>query len=186
MKVFFYASILLFINSCATVKTFPLKGQYPTTPIVFNSENSFDKTWDNLIDVFAQKGLSIKIIDRASGLIISSKSLLTASMEDKDGKLVNKDAFIAIPAYSAYGRRIPVSSSTTGPYATQAQTLANPVYGEWNVRIKANGKGSTINVNIINLTYDVYNSTLKMNTEKTLFEYKSTGNFEKILSDLIK
>ena len=179
------------LSSCAPTKIIQLQGQYPSTPMIFNSDKSFDKVWDNLVDVFAQKGLSIKIIDRSSGLIISGKAMLSATMEDKNGKPKNPDAFIAVPSYMKDGKRYPVtaSSSLIGPYATQKQIDAinsTPVYGEWNVRIKSNGSGTTINVNILNVTYDVYNSTLKTNVESMLSTFKSTGVFEKQLSDLIK
>ena len=61
---------------------------------------------------------------------------------------------------------------------------ADPVYGDWNVRIKAGSNGTTINVNIVNLTYEsVVN---KISTQKQLNSFKSTGVFENIISDLIK
>ena len=87
--------ITTLLSSCAPTKIIQLQGQYPSTPMIFNSEKSFDKVWDNLVDVFAQKGLSIKIIDRSSGLIISGKAILSATMEDKNGKPKNPEAFIA-------------------------------------------------------------------------------------------
>ena len=183
--------LTLCITSCTATKTIPLQGNYPTTPMIFTSEKSFDKVWDNLVDVFAQKGLSIKIIDRSSGLIVSGKALLSATMEDKNGKPKNPDAFIAVPSYSHDGKRYPMTSpsSSVGPYATQKQIdaiNATPVYGEWNVRIKTSNAGTSINVNILNVTYDVYNLTMKTNVESPLFTFKSTGVFEKQLADIIK
>ena len=76
MKCLLFAS-MLFIVGCVSTKVIPIKGTYPETPIVISSTKSFDQAWDRLVDIFAQKGLSIKIIDRSSGLIISTKSELT-------------------------------------------------------------------------------------------------------------
>lgn len=183
--LFFFLSVTLF--SCAPAKMLPLTSQYPSTPMLFNSDKSFEKTWDNLIDVFAQKGLSIKIIDRSSGLIISQKSELSATIEDKNGKLYDPHAFIAIPCYIANGKRVPVSNPNAAAYSTQKKIIANPVYGDWNVRIKPTASGgSTINVNITNLNYEIFDYKLKENKLHSLTEYKSTGVFENILVDLIK
>jgi hypothetical protein len=63
---------------------------------------------------------------------------------------------------------------------------ATSVYGEWNVRIKPNGNGCTINVNVLNVSYETYNTVLKTNTEASLFSFKSTGIFEQGFADLIK
>ena len=84
------------LTSCAS-KVIPLKGSYPTTPIEITSTKSFDDVWDNLVDMFAQKGLSIKIIDRSSGLIVSDRSKLSTTIENKKGGLQDPTAFIVVP-----------------------------------------------------------------------------------------
>jgi hypothetical protein len=153
--------------------------------MIFNSEKSFEKVWDNLIDLFAQKGLSIRIIDKSSGLIISQKSLLSASMEDKNGQVIDRDAYIVVPSTKVNGRIIPVTGTKSGAYATSKAIKAIPVYGDWNVRVKPNGSGSTINVNITDVIYESI-SGASIKTPIALSGYKSTGVFEKELSELIK
>jgi hypothetical protein len=171
------------MTSCSQ-KIIPIAGTYPTTPIIINSENSFDKSWDKLIDIFAQKGLSIKVIDRTSGLIVSSKAALSATMENKNGLPVNPEAFIVVPSIMRNGRKEPITGTNAGPYAVEKKIKANDVFGEWNVRIKPNGTGSTINVNINNISYDTYVGSALVSAN--LNSYKSTGVFEMILSNAIK
>lgn len=178
--------IVLLFSSCASSKLIIPQGNYPVTPLVFSSEKPFEKVWDNLIDVFAQKGLSVRIIDKSSGLIISGKSELEATIEDKSNNLVNPNAYIVIPYFMQFNKRIPITNPNAGAYSTKEQLKANPVYGDWNVRIKQTGTGSTINVNITNISYDYYDSKTKQTLNKGINVYKSTGVFEKQLVDLIK
>ncbi|WP_462261618.1 hypothetical protein [Ferruginibacter sp.] len=177
---------IIALQSCSTVKEIPVKGTYPETPMVFSSSQSFDKVWDNLVDLFAQKGFSIKIIDRSSGLIISQRSLLSATMEDKNGKPVDPSAIIVVPSIKANGRIVPVTGTNVGPYATEKQIRALPVYGDWNVRVKSTATGSTINVNITNVIYENNLSGARILTPISISGYKSTGVFEKELSEIIK
>lgn len=187
MKTIFTLLTLSIIGfqSCAPAKQIALKGTYPEPPMVFNSTQPFDKVWDNLIDLFAQKGFSIKIIDRSSGLIISQRSLLSATMEDKNGKLVDPFAIIAVPSIKFNGRIIPITGTSVGPYATEKQIKALPVYGDWNVRVKSTPTGSTINVNITNVIYENILSPGKSVEPISITGYKSTGKFEKELSQSI-
>lgn len=93
MKLLFcilIASLLSCISS--KLKIIPIKESYPNIPMVFQSDKSFEQVWDNLIDLFAQKGLSIIIIDKSSGLLISNRSKLASTYEMKNGKLNNPGA----------------------------------------------------------------------------------------------
>lgn len=174
-------------TSCTASKPIPLSGNYTQTPIVIQSANSFDVTWDKLIDIFAQQGLAIKLIDRSSGLIVSEKSKLTSTIENKDGSLARPLAFIAVPSVMEFSKRVPISGYfKPGPYAKESQIKYNDVYGDWNVRIKKTETGSTINVNINNVMYESYNANAKIYVPTALYGYKSTGIFEKQLADLIK
>lgn len=186
MKFCFILFIPLIFFSCAPAKIIPLKGNYPQTPIEYSSQKQFDEVWDNLVDLFAQKGLSIKIIDRSSGLIISEKSTLPATIEDKDGLPTDKTAFVVIPKFknAATNRYEPVSGTKSGAYAKTV--VVNPVYGEWNARIKKSTSGSIINVNITNVYYDVYNFSTKSYSQVALNTHRTTGVFEKIIYELIK
>lgn len=183
MKCLLFAS-MLFLVGCVSTKVIPIKGTYPETPIVISSTKSFDQAWDRLVDIFAQKGLSIKIIDRSSGLIISTKSELTTTAEDVNGMPFDKSAFIVVPTVVQFGKKVPITGTSSGAYAVVKTSY--PAYGDWNVRIKANGTGCTINVNINNITYNAYDATAKAYRDINLYTYKTTGVFENLLADLIK
>jgi hypothetical protein len=181
---------VVFLSACSPAKNIvSLKGNYPVTPMIFSSEKSFSKVWDNLIDIFAQQGLSIKIIDRSSGLIISDRSPLLCTIESSDGKLSDGAAEIVVPYYISNAKRVPVTNPLPGAYATQKQLLeaAAIVTGEWNVRVKSDSTGgSIINVNITNVSYGYYSTVTKSNSNLPLTTYKSTGKFEKMIANVIK
>lgn len=156
-------------------KLIPIKGTYLKPPYEVTTDKSFDEVWDKLIDLFAQKGLPIRIIDKNSGLITSDKSILTVTTETKDGKLKDPTAFIVVAQIYEPGpnRIAPVSG-------------LSDVTGEWNVRIKnVNGKTS-ININIVNIKYQVYDAYSRFYKDVLLANYQSTGVFEKLIADIIK
>lgn len=165
-----YLVIILLLTSCGYTKI-PLKGSYQTEPYYQTSSNSVNVVWDKLVDLFAKNGLSIKVIDRTSGLIVSDKYKLTWTKEDKSGKLVNDKAFVVIPKLFNKG-----SNMYYEPYE---------VTGEWNVRIKDDGKGgTTINVNLVNIK-DV-NPSLRGGFTETVSGAISTGVFERYIYEQIK
>lgn len=135
-----------------------------------------EQAWDKIIDFFAQNGLSIKIIDKSSGLIISDHTAVPASYESKLGVPMKKDAWIVIP------KRIDPNSRK--PYPIQEIT------GEWNIRIKElPGNKTYINVNLVNLTETKYvYAGLKTTIPQlvAIRDFKSTGLFEKTICEMIK
>jgi len=183
MKQLLFGTLLL-LTGCVSTKVIPIKGTYPETPIIISSTKSFDQAWDKLIDIFAQKGLSIRIIDRSSGLIISNRSELTTTYEDENGIPLDKSAFIVVPSVIQFGKKVPITGTSSGAYAVAKTSY--PAFGDWNVRIKANGTGCTINVNLTNITYNAYDLTDKRYKETTLYSYKTTGVFENLIADMIK
>jgi hypothetical protein len=172
MKIAFiwFSLFTLTMISC-TPKVYPLKGTYTNGNFEQYSDKSKDKVWDNIIDFFAKNGISIKIIDRSSGLIISGETSLTWSFENNKGQLEKKDAWVAI--YRMYD---PGSRLTYKPYL---------VTGEWNIRIKEQNEKTLININLVNPSY-----TLTITSpNKTSFQkgyLQSTGNFEKWVYENIK
>lgn len=173
-RVLLLALISISLFGCSS-KMIPLKGQYPETPYQIKSSKTFQQVWDNLIDLFAQKGLSIKIIDKSSGLIISERGIVSTTIEKNDGSLENPKAFIVLPQVYHPG---PMKYSTINN--------GSDVTGEWNVRVKEVNGDTFINVNIVNLQYSYYESFTKLTKQAILTSYKSTGVFEKLISELIK
>ena len=78
---------------------------------------SFGKTWDSVIDVFADRNISIATIDRASGLIVAQKSA-------------------AVPAREA------PTYADCGTYAGTTARIANEV--TWNVVVRGDSTRSTV------------------------------------------
>lgn len=159
-----------------TLKPVPLKGTYSDKPYEVISEKSFDQVWTNVIDLFATKGLSIKLIDKSSGLIVSEKTsfINDYTFEDKLGKLINPDASVVLE---------------TVTYEGFNQTLKpEKITGEWNVRIKDNGNNKTsVNVNLTNIDAKlIIAGSAYTAAQNITFEGKSTGQFEELISSLVK
>lgn len=183
------AAILLsvFLLSC-TQKIYPVIGAYPEPPIQIHSSKTFDQVWDNLIDMFAQKGLSIRIIDRSSGLIISDKSALAVTIEDSKGNPINSEAYIVVPKYKdqTSHKMVPVTGRW---YNTVIKKMENNfAFGDWNVRVKKTDGGSLINVNITNMNYpkQVIVKGNKIDQLIALSSGRTTGIFENFIANYIK
>lgn len=175
MKHLIIALFVLFLISCNSTRIIPIKGTYLTKPYEAQANKDFEDTWDKAIDLFAQNGLSIRLIDKSSGLIISERALLPYTRENRKGELINKDAWVVVDRVEnkSTGKLDPISSAT----------------GEWNIRIKK-GKTTTpiINVNLVNIQVGVLAPPTKFEKGKIIvipISSKSTGVFEKIVTDLI-
>lgn len=173
------SSLLLFsillLNSCVSIQNIPLKGNYLDKPYQTVSNKSFEQVWTNIIDLFATKGLSIKLIDKSSGLIISEKTsfLNDYTFEDKTGNLENKEASVVLNKIG---------------YSGNKSFKPEKITGEWNIRIKDNGNNETlVNVNLTNIDATLFIAGSKYSPASTLtFNGKSTGKFEELISTLIK
>lgn len=163
----------IFSNGC-TPQLAPLKGNYSDKPFEIISDKPVDIVWGNVIDLFATKGLSIKLIDKASGLIVSEKTSFASNytFEDIYGKLQNPNAWVVLAKIS-YG------GSDMSP---------DKITGEWNIRIKTASDGKTlINVNLTNIEGSKYIAPSQYTAAQNLtFHGKSTGKFEEVISNLVK
>ena len=174
--IFITVSTVLY--SCA-FKTIPIKGQYPEGPYLDTTTLGKEEVWDKIIDFYAQKGLSIKIIDRSSGLIISDRTVLTTTFENSKGQPIKPTAWIVLPKT--------INPNDRKPFAPGLIT------GEWNIRIKElPDKRTSINVNLVNIngTEEIVakvGSSYKTTKQIIpLASYKSTGNFEKMITEFIR
>lgn len=164
---------LIIIAGCS-VQNVPLKGQYPDKPFEITTNKSMDIVWSNIIDLFAQKGLSIKVIDKSSGLITSEKTsfLNNYSYESSSGTPENPNAWIVISKQSYGG------------------TVLNPqkLSGEWNVRIKSSGDNQTrININVTNIEGTYYAAQTQYTPVMNLtYDGRTTGKFEQMIAEYVK
>jgi len=172
-----YLLALCIIFSGCTSKIIPIQNTYLTRPYEITSNKSFEEVWSKLIDLFIQKGISIKIIDKSSGIIISDRTKFSYTIETKENKLKNPDAFIVVGKFYDYSLKA---------YYPFWGTYWGNVTGEWNVRVKTVDNTTHININIVNLKYLDPFDKYAISRELSQGYYSSTGNFEKIVSDLIK
>lgn len=174
-KIYFFTIAILLFCSCS-YKTIPLKNNYSNGNFEEYSIKSVDEVWSNIIEFFAKGGISIKIIDKSSGLIVSDKTEMTWTYENKKGELVNPEAWLVIAKLIDPANQKPVKPES--------------INGEWNIRIKQSGEKTLININLVNPTYSTYRvsggvrSLVAYNFKKGLFQ--STGEFEKWIYETIK
>lgn len=165
---------LIALTSCSAPKS-TLTGKYQDTPYQIETSKSLDETWSAIIDLFATKGLSIKIIDKSSGLITSNKTsfLFSYTYENKQGQPEDPNAFVVVNKLKGgFG-------NTLNP-----QVLT----GEWNIRIKEVNSKTVINVNLVNIIaqYTAPRTTTYTAEHTYNLVAKSTGVFEKLIADQIK
>lgn len=169
-----YIFILLVFYSCTPFRVMPLKNTYAEKPFEQTVNKSKEVVWENIIDFFAKNGLSIKIIDKSSGLIISDKTTLKWTYELKDGKLEFPHAWVAVPKVINTGNNMPQKYLS--------------VFGDWNVRIKETTEGTLINVNLVNI--NCFTNTYQLGSTSPasvpVQGVKSTGVFEKMIYDNMK
>lgn len=118
-----------------------MKGTYSDGNFEGYSDKRKDIVWDNIINFFAKSGISIRIIDRSSGLITSEESSIEFTRENTKGELLKKDAWVVIY------KLIDPNTKKQIPYYN--------VTAEWNVRIKESSGKTLINVNLVNPGYSV-------------------------------
>jgi hypothetical protein len=143
-----------------------LKGTYSDKPFQIETTKSKEEVWNRIIELFATKGLSIKLIDKSSGLIVSEKTsfLNTYTVENSDGTIVDPNAFI-------------VCDKVVWQTVEQKPRTVN---GEWNIRLVENSGKTLINVNLVNIEATFYPG------QPLYGSGRSTGKFEKIISEFIK
>lgn len=164
------------LGGCAAgiVQLTPLRGRYVEEPPIAYSTKSFDQVWDNVVDVVAQMGFPIKLLDRANGLLVCEETSLnnTYTLEDKDGRLINPNAFVVIPRP---GSRY------------QGSVFAMSLTGVANVRIRAEEGRTKINVNLGNLQVKSSETWWSKEDEYNFYHgIRSTGRFEDIIIELVK
>ncbi len=176
MKKYIFLFFLPALTQC-TSKIAPVTKTYQDKPYEIISDNNRDIVWDKIVDFFAKKGLSIKLIDRSSGLIVSDETNLTYTHEDDKGNLKNPKAWVVLNRIYRYGSKLYIEPST--------------VTGEWNIRIKSTPENKTnINVNLVNIKYTFLNSSGL--PDKYSLDYRnkssgqSTGQFEALIAGNIK
>lgn len=164
MKKIVIISLTIFLSSC-TIQMQPLLNNYYPGPQTKQLNLSYDEAWDKVIDYVSQKGMSVKIIDKASGLLVTEPYNFAANTttEKDSGFLVDENAFIVCNK---------IKGSLDG-YGGATTVLA-----AFNIRLKKVEDKSELTVNIGEV-----NSTLLVNNYNVKYGCQSTGKFEKMMLD---
>ena len=174
-KLFSLVAVLLLaimVNSCSPT-IYPLRGNYELISSITTS-TPYDKVWNNVIDFFAENNIPIGTLSKDSGIITATNISLdekVVSYENKDGVIVNSNAWFVVPYFSGV--------NVVGARATCS----------FNVRVRQLEDGNVrIQVNISNLTgyytIEILDPlTLKKEIVRNNYprECCSTGKFEAAL-----
>ena len=162
-SLFTFLLITLILQSCA-YKAVPLKGTYQNGVVKSKVDLSFERTWEKVIDMIASTGVSVKMIDKSSGLIIGESGSFwqLVTIEDKRGKIMNPEFFIV-------RERMP----------TESKPLPFNAIATWNLRVKSLDNASSV--------ISVKLHTIRIERPASALQFKglSTGNFEKWMIDEI-
>ncbi len=165
-KLFTLVLVAIILQSCSTTLV-PLKGDYRQHN-TFYFERTQAEVWDAVIKVVMRKGLSIKFMERVSGVISGDKANFenVATYEDVKGNIVNKNAFVVTQLLYDDGRY---------------QLYPNYIVGDWNILVyQENGK-TALNINLVNLE----SKQIDPKIPTRHYEIMSTGNFERMIADSI-
>lgn len=164
MKKLYPLFIIIFILQSCAYRPVPLKGVYQNGAVKSKVDLSFDKTWEKVIDMIASTGVSVKLIDKASGLIIGESSSFwqLVTIEDKKGKIIDPEFFIV-------RERMPTESSPLPANATAT----------WNLRVKSLATESSV------ISVKLHTIRIERPTSALQLKGLSTGNFEKWMIDEI-
>ena len=111
------------------------------------------------------------MIDKSSGLIISSETELTWTFENNKAQLIKPNAWIVIAKQINPNNNMPIKPTM--------------ISGEWNIRIKQQSQTETlINVNLVSPKYITAFSQIA--TQFTKGTFQSTGVFENWIYNTIK
>lgn len=163
--------VVVSLQSCVQ-RIVPLMGKYQEGSVKSKINSPIEDVWESIVDVIAETGASVKIIDKSSGLIMadahSFKGLLTT--EDRTGKIINPNAFIVMEKTS---------------YGFGLEDVPKNAIATWNFRVKEDGDGSSIvGVNLHSIQIKLWYLD-KNETKFILLRGESTGNFEKWLIDSV-
>lgn len=145
-KIILFVILIASLQSCVNI--LPLKGKYQEGAVKTKINEPFEKAWEKAIDMIANTGLTVKMIDKSSGLIISERSgfsYLEVTAEDKKGKVMDPRAYIVRERDKVDSKPLPFSATAI-----------------WNLRIKEVDKGTSIisvilhNIGVSSITSSTY------------------------------
>lgn len=165
----------IFSASCSS-KIYTIQGSYPIKNSI-ETETTFDKVWNNVIDFFAENNIPIATLEKESGIIVASNVNIderSISREDENGKIINSNAWFVAPYSPSKNPSTPKVSCT------------------FNVRVRAMESGKTyISVNVSNISAITTIAQFNPHTFITTYrdvatQCEPTGKFENDLLNLFR
>lgn len=156
---------LLMVSGCSSIR---LKGTYPGSHFSTETDLGYEEVWNKVIDYFAMNGIPISVIDKNSGLIVSSNvDFVNTCTREVDGKPLDADAYVVIPTVrGGFGNILTPNSSSWD------------ILGQWNVRIKDNNGKTSVSINMVKLDCIHRTRSLYGGSTEEKIPVKSTGVFE--------
>lgn len=155
----------LLLTACSTSKTM-LDNRYAAQKS-FTIQQDFDHVWDNVIDFFAENGIMVTNVEKASGFITANQVVFTNNytVENKNDKRYNPNAYFVIPNVKF----------------DKIEITAN-----FNVRVRKNDDNTvTVSINLPNLKGEISKKDIWIGRIITNdIEVASTGVFEQMLFDM--
>lgn len=156
----------LVLTSCSVSK--PMLNNRYDAQKTFSTEQSFDHVWNNVIDLFAQNGITVTNMEKASGFIAANGIEFNDhyTVENINDKRYNPNAYFVIP---------------NGKFDTVKITAS------FNVRVRKNDDNTvTVSINLPNLKGQTYKRDIWTGIPSIKnVEVASTGMFEQMLFDII-
>lgn len=170
--------ILLFIMGinvgCVNLgyHTVAIQNQYPKSASATTSK-TFEQAWSRAIDIMAETGMQVKILDKSSGIIVSEPYKLTSTFEDINhgNQLANANAdVVCLKEY--------VGNNYLG-YSVNAT-------GNFNIRIKTENNQTSITVNLTNIVSSRTTAQYTVNQQNIPIDCVSTGVLERNILKMIE
>lgn len=154
---------LVIIGACSS-NIVLVKGKYSDAPLEITTAKHVDSIWSTITQLFNEKGLTIKKLEKEKGVIVTAKSrsfIPAYSFEDSTGNLIEPEAWIAMRQ----------------TYINNKKWTPHNIYCKWNIHVTEIGKGlSTIKVDTAVVCIWYPNMFTSMEDEG-----RSTGKLEELL-----
>ena len=156
----------LLLSACSSSKS-TLSNNYSAQKS-FKTHLPYDKVWDNVIDLFAENGVTITNMEKASGLIVANGIEFNDhyTVENKNDKRYNPYAYFVVP---------------------NGKFDAAKITASFNVRVRQNDDNTvTVSINLPNLKGTTYKKDIwtGIPTIRNV-DVASTGVFEQMLFEKI-
>ena len=159
--------IAIIIISGCNPNMIPLKGNYVASPIEFTSAQSSDSLWLHITQIFAEKGLGVKKVDKMKGLIVSKKTpfISVYSFEDTVGALKEPQAWVVL-------QKVFIKTKLWNP---------KTIYGKWSIQI-SDAEADIKTIKIDSIVICTYSPNIFATVET---RGQTTGRLEKLIDSTL-